>query len=67
MEYDIVYTKRKSLALHIQSAKLLVKAPYATDKSRIEDLVKRKQSWIEKQIKKQSQLSVEADKYKNSN
>ena len=54
MEYKIVYSKRKTVGLHIKDGELTVRAPYGVDLSFIEKLVSSKAGWIEKNIKKQS-------------
>ena len=61
MEYKVIYSARKTLALSIVDCKLIVRAPYKTPKRRIEDAVVRHKVWIEKhmaaQEKKKSLLS----------
>ena len=53
MDYKIVRTSRKTLALEIKSdGTLLVRAPLFASKQRIEVIIKAKADWIEKTQKK---------------
>lgn len=53
MEYKIVYSKRKSLAIQVTpDGEVLVKAPKNTPKKNIEETVKKYSDWIEKTQKK---------------
>ncbi|MGN0637740.1 MAG: M48 family metallopeptidase [Huintestinicola sp.] len=49
MEYELIRSGRKTLALTIdKSGKLIVRAPYKFPQSRIEEFIKEKSEWIEK-------------------
>jgi predicted metal-dependent hydrolase len=50
MEYEVVYSKRKTVSLVIKSGKLIVRAPIGTSTSKINDLVESHKKWIEKGI-----------------
>jgi len=51
MEYNLVRTRRKSIALIVdKDAKLIVRAPHAASKSYIDRLINEKADWIEKKI-----------------
>ena len=50
MEYDIVYSSRKTLALSIVDCKLVVRAPYRFPKRKIQREVEKHKDWIEKHI-----------------
>ena len=52
MDYDIIYSKRKTISLVIKDEKLIVRAPIGTRKSRIKKLVDEHADWIEKGIEK---------------
>ena len=53
MEYKIVYSKRKSIAIQVTpDGEVLVKAPKNTPKKNIEETVKKYSDWIEKTQKK---------------
>ncbi len=50
-DYKILQENRKTLAIHIlPNSEIIVKVPNKATSSEIENFVKRKQSWIEKQL-----------------
>ena len=53
MDYSVIYSKRKTIALSIKDGNLVVRAPYFTKKSRIEEIIKKHSPWIEKHIERQ--------------
>ena len=53
MDYEIIYSDRKTLSLSVRDARLIVRAPKKTPKERIEKAVNSHLSWIEKNIEKQ--------------
>ena len=54
MDYDVIYTNRKTIALRVSKCKrLIVRAPIGTTKAVIDKLIQDKHAWIEKQMKKQ--------------
>ena len=53
MEYEIKYSKRRTIALSVKDEKLIVKAPFFTPKSKIDELVYSHREWIAKSIEKQ--------------
>ncbi len=52
MEYEVIYSKRKTLSLVIKNGNLIVRAPIGTKMSKIKSLVKSHEEWIEKGIRK---------------
>lgn len=52
MEYEVIYSKRRTISLVIKSGHLVVRAPFGTKPSKIKDLVDSHKSWIEKGIVK---------------
>ena len=52
MDYEIIYSKRKTISLVIKEGKLIVRAPLGTKQSKIRELVEGHKSWIEKGIAK---------------
>jgi predicted metal-dependent hydrolase len=52
MEYEVVYSKRRTISLVIKSGQLIVRAPFGTKQSKIKELVENHRSWIEKGIVK---------------
>ena len=50
-DYKVLQENRKTLSIHVlPDSKIVVKAPNKATSSEIENFVKRKQSWIEKQL-----------------
>lgn len=52
MDYEIIYSKRKTVSLVIKAGKLIVRAPIGTNSSKIKELVDSHKKWIEKGIAK---------------
>ncbi len=51
MDYKIIYSKRKTIAIQITKAcEVIVRAPIGTSKKRIEDFILRHGSWIDKHL-----------------
>ncbi len=62
LEVQIERTNRKrTISLQVKDNKLIVKAPRSASRKSLDDLIKRKQSWI----KKRAILSVEEQKLRN--
>ena len=53
MEYEVVYSGRKTISLCIKEGRLVVRAPYKTKKTSIEKIVSSHRDWIEKHIARQ--------------
>ena len=53
MPYKIVYSSRKSISLCIKEEGLVVRAPFGTSEARIDEIVEKHKSWIEKHLEKQ--------------
>ena len=58
MEYKVIYSNRRTIALSIKDEQLIVRAPYGTSKGRIEGVVLEHSSWILKHINKQKQRNA---------
>ena len=54
IEYQIIYSKRRSIALVIRDGKLIVRAPKGVSLSEIKNVVKSHEGWIDKNLKKQA-------------
>ncbi len=52
MEYKVVYSGRKTIALCIKDEGLVVKAPYGTSEKRIIEVIGKHSSWVEKHLAK---------------
>lgn len=50
LDYKIIYSTRKTIALEINQEGLTVRAPQRTPKKVINTLIKEKQSWIDKKL-----------------
>ena len=60
MEYEVIRSRRQTVALEIKNGKLLVRAPLLMSNARIAAFVREKQAWIEKRLAKaQAQQNVE--------
>jgi predicted metal-dependent hydrolase len=46
MEYEIIYSKRKSVGIKIKEGAVVVTAPYGLDKKTIDGIVKKHIDWI---------------------
>lgn len=52
MSYSVIYSKRKTISLVIKNGELTVRAPIGVSPKKIEALVKKHSTWIEKTIEK---------------
>jgi predicted metal-dependent hydrolase len=57
MEYEVIYSKRRTISLVIKSGKLIVRAPFGTKTQKIKGLVDSHRDWIEKGIVKTNMLA----------
>ncbi len=55
MNFEIIYSSRRTVSLSVKEGKLLVRAPYGTKESRINEIIKAHSAWIEKHLKKQEE------------
>ena len=60
MDYEIVYSNRKTISLCVKGGSLIVRAPFFTSKASIEKILSSHKEWVEKSIEKQK---VKAAKY----
>lgn len=54
MEYEILYSKRKTVCITVKDNKVIVKSPIGTAKRRLDELVIKHKGWIEKQLSRQN-------------
>lgn len=54
MEYEVIYSDRRTLSLSVRDGKLVVRAPRKISKSKIEEAIASRKKWIENNIKKQT-------------
>lgn len=50
MEYKVIYSKRRTIAISIKNCEPIVRAPIGTDEKRIRDIVEKHAKWIEKHV-----------------
>lgn len=62
MEYEVIYSGRKTISLCIKEGRLVVRAPYRTKKERIDSVIASHEGWIKKHIVKQAERNK---KYEN--
>lgn len=55
MDYEVIYSDRRTLSLSVKDARLIVRAPRRTPKEKIEKAIEAHISWIEKHIAKQEE------------
>ena len=53
MNYEVVFSGRKTVALCVKDGRLIVRAPYGTGRERIESLVLSHTEWIAKHLERQ--------------
>ena len=53
MDYEIIYSRRKTLSLCIKNTRLIVGAPLGTPKKKIEEAINSHREWIEKHTERQ--------------
>ena len=57
MDYEVIYSDRRTLSLSVKDAKLIVRAPRRATKEKIEKAIREHLDWIEKHIEKQKEKS----------
>lgn len=58
MEYEIIYSKRRTVSLCVRDSRLIVRAPIGTPDARIRELVKSHSQWIERALIKQEKPRI---------
>lgn len=53
MEYNVVYSARKTVSISVDKSRITVKAPIGTDKETIEKILVKHTRWIQKNIEHQ--------------
>ena len=53
MEYNVVYSVRKTVSISVDKSRITVKAPIGTDRETIEKILVKHTSWIQKNIEHQ--------------
>ena len=52
LQFNIIYSKRKSISIELRPDNILVRAPKGMSRREINDFLNQKQSWIEKHLSK---------------
>ena len=60
MDYEVLYSKRKTVSIKIENGKVLVKAPLGVAKREINTIVEKHEAWIERAIERER---LKRDKY----
>ena len=55
MNYEVIFSSRRTISLSIKNEKLIVRAPYGISKMKIEELVKKHEKWISKHVEIQAE------------
>lgn len=64
IEYKVVYSKRKTIAIHIDRDKnIIVRAPRGIDKTKLKGLVESKGNWIVNKLAEVRNYEIQAKKY----
>ena len=53
VDYDIIYSKRKTLSLCVKDGKLVVRAPIGASKEKIDSALESHREWIDKHLERQ--------------
>jgi predicted metal-dependent hydrolase len=61
MNYTVIHSNRKTLALQIKNGELIVRAPKRTSLAIIERFVSEHERWIQKHLAKAERMQAEAD------
>ncbi|MCT4687464.1 M48 family metallopeptidase [Vallitalea sp.] len=65
IEYTIKYSKRKTIAIHIEpSNNIIVKAPIGMDANKLKELVESKGKWISNKLKESNDYKIRKRTYK---
>ena len=54
VEYDIVYSSRRTLSLCIKDGKLVVRAPYGATRDKIDEALSSHEEWIKENLERQN-------------
>ena len=56
MEYEIIYSKRKTLAVSIINGRVTVRSPFGLSSVRITEFLEKHKKWIEKHLEKSREI-----------
>ena len=55
MEYEVIYSKRRTVSLSVKDEKVIVRAPFGTTEKVIEEIVKKHERWVVSHLVKQKE------------
>lgn len=58
MDYKVIYSGRKTIALCIKDEGLVVKAPYGTSDKKISEVIQKHRVWVEKHLAKRDERNA---------
>lgn len=58
MDYEIKYSARRTIALSIKDARLIVKAPFGTSREKVESVILSHKRWVEKHLHSQAERNA---------
>ena len=58
MQYKVIYSERKTVAISIENCEAVVKAPIGTDEETIRKIVLKHSQWIEKHMEQQKRKKI---------
>ena len=61
MEYEIIRSGRKSVAITVKGGRIIVKAPYRSKKEYLDSLVKKHSEWIKKTLEREAKKAALTD------
>ena len=61
MQYQVIRSGRRTMALEIRNGELLVRVPWQATRRDIENLLREKSSWIEKHLRRSLEKQAEAE------
>lgn len=64
MEYRIIRSNRKTLAIQIKNGQVIVRAPLQTEQATITDFLEKHKGWIDKHLEESEQLCKERENIK---
>lgn len=62
MDYTLIKSNIKNIYIQIKEGKVIVKAPRRVSKKYIDDLISKKQGWIEKKLVEEKEKQLEEEK-----
>ena len=61
MDYEIIYSSRKTMSLGVKGGRLIIRAPYGTKQSTVDEAVSKHRRWIENAIGRTAKPNMMSD------